>query len=361
MPLVKRARLTSRKIRANRRNGRKSQGPNPKSRIAAMMRALEGLDDAVCPPSLRTTLVGLRENPFEFACHHQELIDEWQPSTPTQRKLVLRLAYLMWRQQRAERAQDGVAVCRIEKELAARTQRSVGSAGVPWLTFDEMPDQGGLRQLPPSHAKFEQLLEGLQFLIGRLDAGDFSPDWEITLQQIYGSKPTQRSAVITEWARELAQYDAQSTPDDSSQGGEEGSDGGEEGDEGEEWETWEGWESPVESIRSEASHAQVLHSLRRGLAEEHRNVAIEYRLYKATELDFPSHLADSLCAPQDKYAGTAIRQEQALARDIERTLRLLVTLKEREGSPDSASGRAASPRRPRRGRVIRRRASGGRK
>src|SRR6516165_12607658 len=114
-------------------------------------------------------------------------------------------------------------------------------------------------------------------------------------------------------------------------------------------------------MRSAEIHAQVLHSLRRGFAEEHRNVAIEYRLYRATELDFPSHLADSLCAPQDKYAGTAIRQEQALARDIERTLRLLVTLKELEGSPDSASGRAASPRWARRGGGTRRRASGGRK
>jgi len=357
MPLLNRARLTSRKIRANRRNGRKSQGPNPKSRIAAMMRALEGLDDAVCPPSLRTTLVGLRENPFEFACHHQELIDEWQPSTPTQRKLVLRLAYLMWRQQRAERAQDGVAVCRIEKELAARTQRSVGSAGVPWLTFEEMPDQGGLRQLAPSHAKFEQLLEGLQFLIGWLDAGDFSSDWEITLNQIYGNKPTQRAAVITEWARQLAQYVAQGTADDSREGDED-----EKRDDGEEYEeTLEGWEFPLKSISSEASRAEVLRNLRLKLTEEYRDVAVEYRFYRATELDFPSHLADSLCAPQDKYAGTAIRQEQALARDIERTLRLLVTLKELEGSPDSASGRAASPRWARRGGGTRRRASGGRK
>jgi len=357
MPLVKRARLTSRKIRANHRNGRKSQGPNPKRRIAAMMRALEGLDDAECPPSLRATLVGLRENPFEFARHHQELIDEWQPSTPTQRKLVLRLAYLMWRQQRAERAQDGVAVCRIEKELAARTQRSVGSAGVPWLTFEEMPDQGGLRQLPPSHAKFEQLLEGLQFLIGRLDAGDFSSDWEITLSQIYGNKPTQRSAVITEWARQLAQYVAQGTADDSSEGDED-----QKRDDGEEYEeTLEGWEFPLKSISSEASRAEVLRNLRLKLTEEYRDIAVEYRFYRATELDFPTHLADSLCAPQDKYAGTAIRQEQALAREVERTLRLLVTLKEREGSPDSASGRAASFRRVQRGGVTRRRASGGRK
>src|SRR6516164_11531036 len=171
MSLVKRARLTSRKIRANRRNGRKSR--DPKRRIAAVLRALEGLDDAVCPPSLRATLVGLRENPFEFACHHQELIDEWQPFTPTQRKLVLRLAYLMWRQQRAEQAQDAIAMCRVEKEVAARAQRLLDTASAPAHSFvDEGPDEGGLRQSPPSDGKFEQLLDWLQFLIDHLDAGD---------------------------------------------------------------------------------------------------------------------------------------------------------------------------------------------
>src|SRR6516164_1724736 len=64
---------------------------------------------------------------------------------------------------------------------------------------------------------------------------------------------------------------------------------------------------------------------------------------------FPDRLRNSLCAPQDKYSRTAIWQEQTFSQDIERTLRLLLRLKERDGSPDPASGRATPRRRARRG------------
>jgi hypothetical protein len=386
VPLVKHARMTRKKILANRRNGSKSHGPKPrvekplnngrapgapaepaagatgKADFSTILRAVEGvLDDPVCPEAIRSALVGMQENPVHFTHHHQELIDEWQPSTPTQRKLVLRLAYLMWRQQRVERAQDGAAVCRVEKELAARAQRMLEAAGAPAQSFvGEVPDEGGVRQLPPSDAKFEQLLEWLQFLIGHLAAGDFSPEWETVLKQIYGSKATRRSHAITQWARQLAQYlgpraEARTearpaeVPAQANGGGEGGR------------EMPKGWEPPLDPIRSEARKDQVLHHLRRELAEEHRDVTMEYRLYKSLYLDFPWHLRDSLCAPQDKYSSTAIRQEQTLGQDIERTLRLIVTLKARDGSPDPPSGRAASLSRARDAGGPRRRASGGRK
>jgi hypothetical protein len=381
MPLVKPARLTPKKIRANRRNGRKSRGPRPrvdklgsppvppaeaqagaagKPDFSAVLRAVEGvLDDPVCPDSIRTALVGLQENPVHFSRHHQELIDEWQPSTPTQRKLVLRLGYLMWRQQRAERAQDAAAVCRIEQEAAARAQRMLDAAGEPWQSFvGKEPDEGGLRQLPPSDGKFEQLLERLQFLIERLDAGDFSTDWETTLKQIYGSKPTRRSLAITEWARQLAHY---LVPPAEARAGTQQAEVPAEANGGglDDEEMPNDCEPPLDPVCSEARKDQVLHYLRRELGEEHRDVTMEYRLYKSLQLDFPSHLRDSLCAPRDKYSGTAIWQEQTLGQDIERTLRLLLTLKTRDGDP--ASGPAASPRRARHGRGSRYRASGRRK
>ena len=165
------------------------------SAVVSVMNSV--LDDAVCPESIHNALVDLEENPAAFARHHQELIDEWRPSTPTQRKLVLRLAYLMWRQQRAERAQDGVARCRIEREAAARAQRLLDASSLPWQMFvGEAADEGGLRQSPPSQSKFEELLQLLQFLVDKLDGGDFCDSWEPSLQQIYGNKPTQRSLAI---------------------------------------------------------------------------------------------------------------------------------------------------------------------
>ena len=373
MPLVKQPQLTPRKIKANRRNGSKSHGPKPRGEkplnsespsaapadppagapgkpdFSAILRAVEGvLDDPVCPESIRAAMVGLQEDPVHFARHHQELIDEWQPSTPTQRKLVLRLAYLMWRQQRAERAQDAIAMCREEKEVAARAQRLLDTASAPAHSFvDEGPDEGGLRQSPPSDGKFEQLLDWLQFLIDHLDAGDFSPKWETVLKQIYGSKPTWRSNFITHWARQLAQYVASHnegrlcTP--STEAPSEAR-GGRQKEE-----IRDGWKPPRKPIGSEAEKDQVLRDLRRELAEEQRDITMEYRLYKSLYLDFPWHLRHSLCAPQDKYSGTAIWQEQVLGQDIERTLRLLTMLKARDGRPDPASRPARLPSRARHG------------
>ena len=273
---------------------------------------------------------------------------------------MLRLAYLMWRQQRAERAQDAIAMCRVEKEVAARAQRLLDTANAPAQTFGgEVPDEGGLRQSPPSDAKFEQLLDWLQFLIDHLDAGDFSPKWETVLKQIYGSKPTWRSNFITHWARQLAQYVASHnegrlcTP--STEAPSEAR-GGRQKEE-----IRDGWKPPRKPIGSEAEKDQVLRDLRRELAEEQRDITMEYRLYKSLYLDFPWHLRHSLCAPQDKYSGTAIWQEQVLGQDIERTLRLLTMLKAREGRPDPASGPARLPSRARQGGGRRRRPSPRRK
>jgi len=292
-------------------------------------------------------MAAMEEEPAQFARLHQELIDEWQPSTSTQRKLVLRLAYLMWRQQRVERAQDAAAVCRVEKEVAARAQRTLDTASAPAQSFvGEVPDEGGLRQSPPADGKFEQLLDWLEFLIGHLDAGDFSPEWETILKQIYGSKPTRPSLAIAEWARQLAQYLAHGAEGRAGRPAAEvnaEANGGGEGDA----EVPKGWQPPLKPIRSEAEKDQVMHYLRREVAEEHRDVAMEYRLYKSLYLDFPWHLRSSLCAPQDKYSSMAIWQEQTLGQDIERTLRLIATLKARDGSLDPASGPGRFPSRAR--------------
>ena len=58
-----------------------------------------------------------------------------------------------------------------------------------------------------------------------------------------------------------------------------------------------------------------------------------WRTRPALNIDFSRHLRHSLCAPQDKYWGTAIWQEQSLGQEIERALRLIVNLKARENVP----------------------------
>ena len=84
--------------------------------------------------------------------------------------------------------------------------------------------------------------------------------------------------------------------------------------------------------------------------EEQRDVTLEYKIYRSLNIDFPWYLRNSLFAPQDKYWGTVIWQEQSLGQQIESTLRMIVALKAREGS-DGNLTRCASLR-PKRARSL---------
>jgi hypothetical protein len=329
----------------------------------------------------------MEEEPAQFARLHHELIDEWQPSTPTLRKLVLRLAYLMWRQERAQYVQDGMMVSRLEREMCARAQRKLDAASTP--PHEVLPDgkeAGGLRQAPPSEAKFEQLLGWLEFLTSLLNAGDFSYSWETVLLQVYGTRLTLRGRVITEWARQLAHYFAhapdgeipaqppEATPDANGalsgtapvgpSAAPPGAPDGANGPRSSEAEATQrdaeasvqdggtqhekkvkdapkGWKLPFDTIHTAADKDEVLRKLRRELAAEHCDVATEYQVYSTLNTDFPWNLRASLLAPQDKYWGTVIWQEQALGQQVETTLRMIVTLKARE-SPPLNPGRGSS-------------------
>jgi hypothetical protein len=314
-------------------------------------------------------MAAMEEEPAQFARLHQELIDEWQPSTPTLRKLVLRLAYLMWRQERAQYAQDGIMVSHMEKEMCARAQRKLDAASTP--THEVLPDGNevsGLRQVPPSEAKFEQLLGWLDFLTALLNAGDFS-GWETVLLQVYGTRLTLRGRMITECSRQLAHYFAhapdggipaqppEATPDangprsSEAEATQRDGEAGAQDDDAEHEEKVKdapkGWKLPFDTIHTAADKDEVVRKLRRELAAEHCDVATEYQVYSTLNTDFPWNVRASLLAPQDKYWGTVIWQEQALGQQIETTLRMIVTLKAREAPPLNPG--MGSSRRQRRG------------
>ena len=376
MSLVNKPQLSSKKIKANRRNGRKpkgqpgehdsenrlkteaSTGGRPPSGVGSsrgnsadpeglrrstavvqadpldlrsILRSLGGvLEDPFCPEPIRAALAAMDEDPTQFARLHEELIDEWQPSTSTLRRLVLRLAYLMWRQERAQRAQDGLMLCRMEKELGERTQRMLDGSRAPAEHLaGEAAKEGGLRQAAPSEAKFKRLLNWLQFLIDRLNNGNFSESWEVPLELIYGTKPSWRGDAIIEYARQLAEYfararegqadapppqstaeasndlqpgttratsvspveahgqdghatlggtgvspgEGEATQEDEEENGQESEDvsAQDDDDEEDEEEAPDPWQPPMEPIRTETEKDEILHNLRHDLAAEHRN------------------------------------------------------------------------------------------
>jgi hypothetical protein len=84
------------KIKANRRNGGKSQGPKTAAGKlkASQNRFLYGFD--------ASQFIAPGEDRAEFRRMAKDVIAEWQPDTPFMRRLVYRLSHQLWQQRRLQ-------------------------------------------------------------------------------------------------------------------------------------------------------------------------------------------------------------------------------------------------------------------
>ncbi len=115
MSLTPKRKMTEKNLAAHRRNGPKSQGavtPAGKAR-AAKANLLHGFYSR----SRNEAMVALGESPQEYAGLVQSLVDDLQPRAGLQGALVSRMGQALWRMQRAERMQDGLAVKRVQSGL----------------------------------------------------------------------------------------------------------------------------------------------------------------------------------------------------------------------------------------------------
>ena len=115
MPLIHKQQMTQKNLAAKRANARKSRGAVTaagKARSAAA-KLLHGFysqerDEA---------MMALGEDPQEYAALLRSLVEDLRPRAGLQSQVVLRMRDALWRMQRAERMQDGLAIKRVRKGL----------------------------------------------------------------------------------------------------------------------------------------------------------------------------------------------------------------------------------------------------
>jgi len=115
MSLIRKQNLTEKNLAAKRSNGGQARGaatPAGKARSAAAR-----LRHGFYSQARDEALVALGEDPKQYARLLKSLVDDLQPRAGLENELVLRMGRALWRMQRAERMQDGLAVKRAQSGL----------------------------------------------------------------------------------------------------------------------------------------------------------------------------------------------------------------------------------------------------
>lgn len=283
MPL-KNQPLSVAQLARNRANAQKSSGPQT---LAGKFRAaVNALRHGLYSESVRSAMRALGEDPEEFARLYSDLLEEWRPKAATARRLVRHLAGLMWKLDRVARAELGVIMRRLE---ALQAERSLNAQSVGQYRY-EGPEAEvvsvGLAGAKDSPGKFEEILLALHMLKSLAREGDFSPSFEERVKRVYGPQPTSRGRLIAALLRGLAQKQKESEPLDQT----------------------------------------VLEELEKLIDQEMREVLQRYTLFKREHVELPDSLRDAQLAPNEPFFALIIRRENSLARQIERTIKLLMTL-----------------------------------
>lgn len=321
MSRPKKLSLTPERLAANRRNARRSTGPRTpegKARVAG-----NSLKHGLYASPQRKSLQALGESAREFEALRRGLEEEWQPSTWTEGRLVMNLAGLLWRLERARRAQEGVVARGVELLEIERARRR-SSTGRQVFEGSELDVRlKGLRRVEDSPGKFEEAIIYLVGLLDQVERRDFSEYPEGILQVLYGHIPTWRGARIARVFRSVVKpapvRPAGERPAEPAAAGEPAQAG-----------------PPAQANPAPPREETVAH-LESLLRQEIEQVRNEYELYKREHVEISPALRDSCLAPFPQSATQwtlLIRQENSLLRHIDRTVKLLVSLKKnRVGAP----------------------------
>ena len=115
MSLIRKQKMTEKNLAAKRRNGRQGRGPvtpTGKAHSAAAM-----LRHGFYSRAQDEAMIALGEDPKEYRGLLQSLVDDLEPCAGLQSELVVRMGRALWRMQRAERMQDGLAIKRVQSGL----------------------------------------------------------------------------------------------------------------------------------------------------------------------------------------------------------------------------------------------------
>ncbi len=343
MALIERGEPSPEQIRANRANAQKSTGPRQSrgKRMVARNSSKRGLLTDLFTESMRD----LGEDPAAFRILHGGFADSLRPANLLEEALVADLAKVWWKKARAERAQSAYQVHEIAKLEREHRQKLLG------MDPEDRPGEeiiAGTTRISASCAtNYHQVIGPLMYLLETVDKGDWLEDPRDLLARIYGEFPTPRGLLIkqmfAEWLRAEEKLDDarrrriapnfSSAPAKNSMADDL------------DFQQLLGGESAVTAsdipeapASPAAEHEQELRTaLKRLLLEEIHEVTREYELYQTSLAPLTPAARWARVAPGGEWQGgrarrptgwpLMLRQEASLARQFDRSLRLLLALR----------------------------------
>ena len=289
-----------RRVRANRANARKSTGP--KTSRGKRFSSANATKWGLAAGNGRHLMARLGEDPEAFDALRERLEDEWQPATETARQLVAELAELFWKQARLARAEQALVARQVEELVEDRAALSgeIGRAHSPAPVGKLYRD--GLWSEPDSPGKFEDLIAHLGALAEEAEARRATGPWEVMANLIWGASPTIEGQAIRSLFHKF---------------GEAAKPGG----------------APLDE-----EHVGTMVA---SLHEEIRRARDAYRAWRERHVEITPAVLESAWAPTAPEWTLLIRQRNSVFRQIERTLRLLVTV---AAVPSPRPSVGASPR-----------------
>src|SRR6266568_1161290 len=204
--------ISAKRLAANRRNARSSTGP--RTRAGKSRSAMNRFKHGLFSESLGASLRAVGEDPAEFERLLEGLREEWKPRTTTSERLVRQLGGLIWKLDRLERAERGVVARRLEGLEIARSRKMLGVARHQCDASEFFLETLGLRGLPNSAAKFEEILAILNQALEMVRKREFTFDFTRPLGRIYGQRPTARSQEIASRLTAYSMGSAEFRPED---------------------------------------------------------------------------------------------------------------------------------------------------
>jgi hypothetical protein len=121
MSLVRKPKITEKKVAANRRNQNLCNGPERDERRERIRAALRRFGYKVQAEEIAMRALG--EDPADFQELLEALWEEWNPVGALQEGVVIRLARALWLANRADRMQEGYAVRQAQEVESGRHDR----------------------------------------------------------------------------------------------------------------------------------------------------------------------------------------------------------------------------------------------
>jgi hypothetical protein len=160
MSLTPNRKLTEKRLAAHRANARRSRGPvTPAGKARS---AAANLRHGFYSQDQDEALVALGEDPRELQRLGESLMDDLQPSAGLETEVVKRMIRALWRMQRSDRIQDGLAVKRVRSGM--RQEDLANAPRLVWIhdTYERLTALGVALRRPdyfPSAAEI-QAFEG---------------------------------------------------------------------------------------------------------------------------------------------------------------------------------------------------------